>query len=318
MPSIWPYRYTSPTPSQLQERRNLLTLRGEYAQVSALVFLFLFSVYRYATASARKASRSRSRSVKKSWLDSPLSPQQGPETCRQYLVATAWLVWLIVLSAWRTGNDHLHLTKSLAHTTLATFPFQLLLSPKLSPATHPLHSLLLTPILNLPQTALTPYHRLFGHLVLPTLLSLHAALYITFFVQNDLLARRVGDLDVQWGVTGVVLLWVVVSVWSPAAKRGVQTGAKAKVKAKEDEGREEKSEEEAVKRPSSSSSSASSKKQRTAYIVHVSLVMSLLGVAYFHVKWARKFVWQCLALYAVDVGSYAVRGVVGSGKGRRE
>ncbi|KAK2789055.1 hypothetical protein FQN52_006422 [Onygenales sp. PD_12] len=281
MPSLWPYRYTSPTPSQLQERRNLLTLRGEYAQVSALVFLLLFSVY-------------------------PL----GPETGRQYLVATAWLVWLIVLSAWKTGDDHLHLTKSLAHTTLATFPFQLLLSPKLSPTTHPLHSLLLTPILNLPQTALTPYHRIFGHLVLPTLLSLHAALYITFFVQNDLLARRVGDLDVQWGVTGVVLLWVVVSVWSPAVKRGVQTGAKAKVKAKEDEGREEKSEEEAVKRPSS-------KKQRTAYIVHVSLVMSLLGVAYFHVKWARKFVWQCLALYAVDVGSYAVRGVVGSGKGRR-
>ncbi|KAK2812575.1 hypothetical protein FQN50_001219 [Emmonsiellopsis sp. PD_5] len=314
MSSLWPYRYTSPTPSQLQERRNLLTLRGEYAQVSALVFLLLFSAYRYATAGARRASRSRS--VKKSWLDSPLSPQQGPETGRQYLVATAWLVWLIGLSAWRTGDDHLHLTKSLAHTTLATFPLQLLLSPKLSPTTNPLHTLLLTPILNLPQTALTPYHRLFGHLVLPTLLSLHAALYITFFVQNDLLASRLGDLDVQWGVTGVVVLWVVVSVWSPAVRRGVQVGAKVKGKAKEegeegDDGGKEKSEEVVVKRSSSSS------KQRTAYIVHVSLVMSLLGVAFFHVKWARKFVWQCWAIYAVDVGSYAVRGVVGTGKGRR-
>ncbi|PGH17343.1 hypothetical protein AJ79_01227 [Helicocarpus griseus UAMH5409] len=280
--SLWPYRYTSPTPDQLRERRELLTLRGQYAQLSVLVFLLMLGVYRLATrkSSSSSAAGTQKRTPKSSWLDTPLEPG-APESRRQYLVAGAWFVWLLALSVWRTGDDYLHLTKSLAHTTLATLPLHPLLAPKLSPQTNPF-TLLHTRLFHLPQTHLTPYHRLFGWLVFPTLLFLHAGLYVTFFMQKGLLQKRLGDADVQWGfvaVTGLVGL-VGVARWMGAGMGRGGGGGGGK---------------------------GGGKGWMRGYVVHVGLVMGVLGAVYCHVEYARGFVGWTLVVYGVDVGSWVVK-----------
>ncbi|OJD26570.1 hypothetical protein ACJ73_02043 [Blastomyces percursus] len=281
------YRYTSPTPEQLRERREFLNLRGEYAQLSTLVLLLLFSVYRFGASRGRARSRGNGNGPTTdrgtpSWLDSALM-RGGGETRGQYLVAAVWTVWLLTLSAWGTGDDYLHLTKSLGQTILATVPFNLLLSPKLSTTTHPFN-LLCSNLLLLPQIHLTPYHRLFGRLVIPALISLHSLLYLMFFVENGVLETRLNDSDVQfgiwaffalaglWGTSGWVVGWV--------RRRG---------------------------NPTAGSASSGRISKRGAYVLHVAFVILLLGVVYFHVEHARKFVVQALVIYGVDVGSWMVK-----------
>ncbi|KLJ10343.1 hypothetical protein EMPG_14252 [Blastomyces silverae] len=288
------YRYTSPTPAQLSERRALLNLRGEYAQISTLVLLLLFSVYRFGASRGRARSRGNGSGKgagtdgkAPSWLDSPLM-RGGGETRGQYLVVAGWMVWLLALSAWRTGDDYLHLTKSLGHTTLATVPFNLLLSPKLSTTTHPFN-LLCSNLLLLPQTHLTPYHRLFGRLVIPTLISLHSLLYLMFFVENGVLEARLNDSDVQFGIWA---FFALVGLWGTSGwvvgwvrRKGNSTSGSG----------------------SGSSSSSGRMSKRGAYFLHVAFVMLLLGVVYFHVEHARRFVVQALVIYGVDVGSWVVK-----------
>ncbi|KKZ58482.1 hypothetical protein EMCG_00973 [[Emmonsia] crescens] len=286
---VWPYRYTSPTPEQLRERRELLTLRGEYAQLSTLILILMFSVHKFAASRGRgrdKGARGGSLTLSLSaWLDSPLM-RGGAETRGQYIVATVWMVWLLGLSAWRTGDDYLHLTKSLAYTVLATIPFNLLLSPKLSPTTHPFN-LICSHLLRVPQAHLTPYHRLFGRLVIPTLVSLHSFLYIMFFVQNGLLEKRLNDADVQLGVGG---FWVLAGLWGTSGWTRGKGNSTPRLK-------------------------SGFMSKRTAYVIHVGLVMVLLGMAYFHVEYARRFVVQALVIYGVDVGSWVVKRIFRAGMG---
>ncbi|EEQ83746.1 hypothetical protein RJZ56_006313 [Blastomyces dermatitidis] len=280
------YRYTSPTPEQLRERRELLNLRGEYAQLSTLVLLLLFSVYRFGANRGSGRSRGNGNDTATdrgtpSWLDSPLM-RGGGETRGQYLVAAVWMIWLLALSAWRTGDDYLHLTKSLGHTTLATIPFNLLLSPKLSTTTNPFN-LICSNLLLLPQTHLTPYHRLFGRLVIPALISLHSLLYLIFFAENGVLETRLNDSDVQFGIWA---LFALVGLWWTSGwvrRKGSSTAR---------------------------SGSSGRMSKRGAYVLHVAFVMLLLGVVYFHVEHARRFVVQALVIYGVDVGSWVVRMLV--------
>ncbi|EEH19813.2 hypothetical protein PABG_02072 [Paracoccidioides brasiliensis Pb03] len=276
--SLWPYRYTSLTSQQLRERRELLSLRGNYAQLSALVLLLLLSVYRFATSNLGTKGIERRSTLVSAWLDSPFM-YGATEMRRHYLVAAGWLVWLLALSAWKTGDDHLHLTRSIAHTAMATTPLHLLLSPKLSPTFNPFTQVL-SRLLHLPQTYLTPYHRLFGRLVIPTLLSLHAFLYIMFFVQNGLLEKRLNDADVQFGIVGILVMGALVGMSGWVKKRG------------------------------SSKRASGSVSRGTAYLIHVSLAMCLLAVAYCHVEYARKFVVQAVGIYGVDVGSWVIKKVV--------
>ncbi|EEH39600.2 hypothetical protein PAAG_01789 [Paracoccidioides lutzii Pb01] len=284
--SLWPYRYTSLTSQQLRERRALLSLRGNYAQLSALILLLLLSVYRLATTKIGTIGIERRSTLLSAWLDSPFM-HGATEMRRHYLVAVGWLVWLLALSAWKTGDvmcehdltskqDYLHLTKSIAQTAMATIPLHLLLSPKLSPTFNPFTQVL-SRLLHLPQTYLTPYHRLFGRLVIPTLLSLHAFLYIMFFVQNGLLEKRLKDADVQFGIVGILVMGVVVGMSRWVKGRG------------------------------SSKRASGSVSRGTAYLLHVSLVMGLLAVVYCHVEYARKFVVQAVGIYGVDVGSWVIK-----------
>lgn len=105
---IWPYRFVSLTPAQIQERREVLDARGTVVQISALLLLASVTLYWRV---GKPSSRSRATlkggyeqgSLKRSWWDSP--PVHGwRETRRQYLLTLGWVAWLVGLSAWRTGD----------------------------------------------------------------------------------------------------------------------------------------------------------------------------------------------------------------------
>jgi hypothetical protein len=346
----WPYRFLSLTPAQVQERREILDRRGNYAQLSAFAVVFMVNAYQFMKRSgressvskagneetssdlARKKTAQRTTRQSRSWLNSP--PVAGwSETRKQYLIALAWLLWLLVLSSWKTGDgrfkisyslslpqereeqiqgesryvlsdglvqrekkkkkrerererekketmkrrgekkvtyqppDYLHLTKSLAHTAFSNVPIQVALSPKLS-SRNPVSRLI-----GLPQTTLVPYHRLLGRLVIFPFLTLHAALYLTFFtLQTDpipLLPKRLRDADVQLGITGITLVGVL---WTTSSSTAL--GLRKRIA------------------------------RRTFYVVHVVLVIMLLVLVCFHVIYARKFVVEALTVYAVDVVAY--------------
>ena len=114
--SLWPYRFVTLSPKQIQDRRELLDRRGHYAQLSGLLLFIVVSLYtRFAPYIGKPNKTYNNRhdtqgkmSPKPSWLDS--CPRRGwGETRRQYLVALAWLGWLLGLSAWKTGDGTLFL-----------------------------------------------------------------------------------------------------------------------------------------------------------------------------------------------------------------
>lgn len=88
---------------------------------------------------------------------------------------------------------------------------------------------------SIPQPHLTPYHRLFGRVVLTPLLLGHVVLYLVFFAQSaspnpafgSLLAKRIRDPDVQWGIGAVGMAAVVLFVLTRPLRqrsRGLDSG----------------------------------------------------------------------------------------------
>ncbi|KAA8644687.1 putative metalloreductase Fre8 [Aspergillus tanneri] len=289
MSLTWPWHFVSVSPAEKQHRRELLDLRGYYAQGSVLLVIVLTRLYKVYSESTKSADRPNNRRSRrpKSWLDSP--PLAGwVETRRQYIFSLIWLGWLLSLSVWNTGDDYLHLTKALGHVGLSQLPFQVLMSPSLYIITSKSGSpSILSVLISIPQPALTPYHRLLGRLVLPPLLVGHATLYLSFFVQSShpdfssLFAKRIQDLDVQWGISAVSIAILLLLFARPlSASRGVWSWTTASVKTK----------------------------RQVFYITHIFLVATLCLAAYFHVVHARVFVLEALVGFAINVACCWMKG----------
>lgn len=173
------------------------------------------------------------------------------------------------------ATDYLHLTKALAHVALSQLPFQILLAPTsfifASNATLPS---ILSYVTSVPQTALAPYHRLFGRLVIVPLLCGHAMLYLMFYVQvphpvfGTVFSKRIRDPDVQYGLSGVscailILIFGRSTLWRLRLAFNL-TGLDAR--------------------------------RRVFYTVHLTLVAALLILAYLHVVYARVFVLESVGV----------------------
>ncbi|PKY04256.1 hypothetical protein P168DRAFT_253187 [Aspergillus campestris IBT 28561] len=267
----FPWHFVSVSTEAKQHRRELLDLRGYYAQISVVL----------AIVSIRLYNLRRKPAVLRSWWDAPPFPGWR-ETRRQYAVCLVWLGWLVGLSAWNTGDDYLHLTKALGHIALSQLPVQALMSPALYPeASKAASPSLMAVMTGLPQPSITPIHRLFGRIVIAPLLTAHAALYLNFFSQSahpefgTLLAKRLLDEDVQWGIAGLTMLGAVLVFVRPVGRTtrwwlsfspgwSVQT------------------------------------RREVFYTVHVLVVGMFCGAAYWHVEWARGFVLQTLGCAVVN------------------
>jgi hypothetical protein len=68
-------------------------------------------------------------------------------------------------------------------------------------ASRPTSPSVVSILTGIPQSALTPFHRLFGRVVISLLLIAHATLYLSFFVQSphpdfrSLLVKRIRNLE---------------------------------------------------------------------------------------------------------------------------
>lgn len=177
----------------------------------------------------------------------------------------------------------MHLTKALSHVALSQIPLQVLMSPAAYISTSkPSASSIFSFVTSTPQATVTPYHRLFGRMVISPLLLGHATLYLLFFVQlshpefGSLLNKRVRDRDVQCGLFAISMVISLVLYLRPrgaAPKGGTQRRSVA---------------------------GSMQERRRSFYYGHISLVMLLCFAAYYHVVHAQKYMIQALGAFLVN------------------
>lgn len=175
-------------------------------------------------------------------------------------------------------TDYLHLTKSLGHVALSQLPVQTLMAPASYISSRPTSPSFLSALTSIPQPLLTPYHRLFGRVILAPLLLGHALLYLSFFLQSphpsysSLLAKRIFDPDVQLGLAALSLVVCVLLFARPSGEKGRRLWRTGSIRSD----------------------------RRVFYVVHVLLVSSLCLAAYSHVVHARVFVLQALGGFVTN------------------
>ncbi|KAL4881298.1 hypothetical protein BJY04DRAFT_189554 [Aspergillus karnatakaensis] len=275
--SSWPWHFVAVSDAEKEHRRELLTLRGYYAQVSIVLVIVLYRIYSVFVSQKQPRVKPTRGARQKSWLDTPIF-EGWFETRRQYLICLIWLGWLLSLSIWNTGDDYLHLTKALGHVGISQWPLQVAMSPAFYISSTPRASSLLSVLTTIPQATLTAYHRLFARVVIPPLLVGHAILYCSFFLQSNhpifssLFLKRILDLDVQLGVTAVVATIAILVFVRPKGKTGgVWKGTVTE-------------------------------RRQAFYAAHLSLVGFMFVVAYFHVSQAQLFVLESLVVFVANLG----------------
>lgn len=161
------------------------------------------------------------------------------------------------------------------------------MSPVSFISTNPISPSLVSILTGIPQSKLTPYHRLFGRVILAPLLLGHANLYLSFFAQSthpeysSLIEKRIQDSDVQWGLGAITLAVSIILYARPLGRR--QTSKRA-------------------------STGSISSQRRVFYAVHLLLVAGLCAAAYLHVVHARVYVGETLAAFLVNLGCWFMLG----------
>lgn len=98
----WPYRFVTPSEEEKLLRRELLDRRGSYAQWSIIVVIIVLRVYQGWARSVAEIYPKQGRRPT-SWWDRPIVAG-WLETRRQYALCGLWLLWLVSLSVWNSGN----------------------------------------------------------------------------------------------------------------------------------------------------------------------------------------------------------------------
>jgi hypothetical protein len=149
--------------------------------------------------------------------------------------------------------DYLHLTKRFGIVGASQLPFHYLLIWKSS----------WSPIQILTRAShesLNAYHQLLGRIV-TLLVGAHAALYLNFYVQNNLLASKLKEFYVLCGIVGVIAFAAIGTTALAPLRRW---------------------------------------SYRMFYVVHVVLATALVPVLFFHVHHIRIYLYETAAIYAVN------------------
>lgn len=151
-------------------------------------------------------------------------------------------------------SDYLHLTKRFGIVGASQLPFHYLLIWKSS----------WSPVQILTRAShesLNAYHQLLGRIV-TLLIGLHAALYLNFYVQNNLMAIKLKEFYVLCGIVGVIAFAAIgTTALAPLRRRSY----------------------------------------RVFYVVHVVLATALVPVLFFHVHHIRIYLYETAAIYAVNI-----------------
>ncbi|WPG98432.1 Hypothetical protein R9X50_00122200 [Acrodontium crateriforme] len=273
----WPYHFVSLTDEQQIDRRHALDWYAVVGQLSVLTPLFLcqcFFFARWIIRRWRKAAQHQPPSspiVKHAKLgrfarfEAQLRKIQwwaGGEirllggrlgTKGEVVGAVVWFCWLVVLCFMQTGDDYMHLTKRFGIVAASQLPLHYLLAIK-SPYS-PLQLLTRTS-----HETINTLHQLLGRIII-CLLTVHAILYLNFYVLSSLLLAKIQQFYVICGIIGI-LSFVTVGTTALAPVRKWN--------------------------------------YRVFYVIHVSLATALLPILYFHVSHIRPYLYQTAAIYAVN------------------
>ncbi|KAL9121468.1 MAG: hypothetical protein Q9187_001970 [Circinaria calcarea] len=272
----WPYHFSKLGPEQVLQRRHLLDRYANMAQLSILLPLFLirltnisYRLLRYLAVYGKvesgeeehgNTSGRRSRNVAASilkvwrklawWMDGEVWVGWG--TRKEAIAAAVWFVWLGWCVVRETGDDYLHLTKRFGIVAASQLPIHYLLSAK-----TPYDPIQL--ITSLSHEELNPYHRLLGRILI-AFFSMHAVLYLNFYVQASLLSKRIRDTDVQLGLAAIICFLVIGT---------------------------------------STLSAIRTYSYHLFYIIHITLSPAVLVILYFHVSPIRIHILETAAIFVV-------------------
>ena len=269
----FPYHFVSLSDEQNSRRRQLLDGYGQFAQLSVLLLpliyqlclgmrLLISRVWPFNPSQAVKEHQSPVISRFKQpatgyptnvfarirwFLDEEVL--EGWETRQEWLITGLWAVWLLVLVFRDTGDDYLHLTKRFGIVAASQLPLHYMLAAKSwSPIQY---------LTQMSHEELNPYHRLLGRLLI-ALFSIHAMMYLNFYIQLNLLTKRIQDRDVILGLTAITTF---ITIGTTALAR-VRTW-----------------------------------NYRVFFYLHVILSLSLLPILYFHVSHLRLYIIESVAIY---------------------
>lgn len=269
----FPYRFVTLNDEQNLRRRQLLDTYGQFAQLSILLLpltyqlclgmrLLISRIWPSKSAQATKEHRSPVVSNFKQptsgyltnlptrirwFLDEEVF--EGWNTRQEWLIASLWTMWLLVLVFKDTGDDYLHLTKRFGIVAASQLPLHYLLAAKSwSPIQY---------LTRMSHEELNPYHRLLGRILI-AFFSVHAAMYLNFYIQLNLLLKRIQDRDVILGLMAITTFTLI------------GTTALAKIR---------------------------TWNYRLFFYIHVILSASLLPILFFHVSHIRLYIIESLAVY---------------------
>jgi len=214
----FPYHFVGLDEEQELRRRRLLDGYGQFAQLSILLLPLMYQLSlgvrllfgRIKRSNGYQPVKEHSSPVISSFKPPSTTPPsntfsrlrwlldeepiRGYGTVQQWLFATLWPIWLLLLATKDTGDDYLHLTKRFGIIAASQLPLHYLLAAK---AWSPIQYLT-----RMSHEELNPYHRLLGRIII-TFMAIHASMYLNFYVQKGLLLKRVRDWDVILGLTAI-------------------------------------------------------------------------------------------------------------------
>ncbi|KAK6523267.1 hypothetical protein TWF694_006156 [Orbilia ellipsospora] len=207
----YPWHMNTYSPSEKDLRRSALDFYGLLSLSTILVFVTVVVCWLghlHRTHFTNPTSLSRRVYRLKWYLSTPLFARSGASK-KTYLLSTLWILFLLCMVTAGTGDDYFHLTKRIAHTAASLLPAQYLLSSRFilqytSIVTYQTHETLNTA------------HRWLGRSIY-TLITLHAILYINYFVQLN--PDRFFRQDVLFGVIGLGILNTIFITSLPYYRR---------------------------------------------------------------------------------------------------
>ena len=180
----------------------------------------------------------------------------------EWVVGLLWTAWLLLLCVLETGEDYLHLTKRIGLVAVSQWPLQYLLALKsLNPVAY---------ILSSSHEHVNRWHRVLARAT-TTLLCLHAALYLAFFVKRDRLDRLANPV-----VLAGVIAFFGLSLMVTTALRTVRRFS-----------------------------------YRLFFIIHLVLGIIIPIVIMIHAAPARTFLYEALGVFFVDLVSRKMDTVTG-------
>jgi NAD(P)H-flavin reductase len=263
MDSAWSYHFVNSTMNQFEDPRNTLDRNGFYAWLSPIVLLGVIFAIRQATSvSTRNAVR---------LSDKPM--EQPPSVLQLQQRRILW--WLNQPLTQEFGPRKAHILGVVYASWLLFLTFRqtgddyLHLTKRfghvaVSQLPFQYMMAIKSPrnpaqfATGLSHEVLNPYHRLFGRII-HLFLASHAILYISHFSTAGILVQRVRDWDVRLGLTTFLIFNILTITAIPPIRKSAY--------------------------------------HNKFYKVHAILSGLLMPALFFHVPYARKYVYQMLVYY---------------------